>query len=116
MPGIGNVASRTLIAEMPELGRPDRREAAALIGVAPVNRDSRQLCGHRDIAGGRARVRNVIFMATLSAVRWNPVLKAHYHQLVGRGRPKKVALIACMGRLLGILNAIVRTQQPWRNA
>jgi transposase len=113
VPGIGTVASRTLVAEMPGLGRLDRREAAALVGVAPVDRDSGQMRGHRAIAGGRASVRSVLFMATLSAVRWNPVLKAHYQQLVGRGRPKKVALVACMRRLLAILNAIVRTRQPW---
>ena len=116
VPGIGPIASRTLIAEMPELGRLDRREAAALVGVAPLNRDSGQMRGHRAIAGGRATVRNALFMATLSAVRWNPPLKAHYQQLVERGRPKKVAIVACMRRLLGILNAIIRTGQPWRPA
>lgn len=116
VPGIGNIASRTLIAEMPELGHLDRREAAALIGVAPVNRDSGQMRGHRAIAGGRTAVRNVLFMATLAAVRWNPVIKAHYRRMLGRGRPKKVALVACMRRLLAILNAIIRTGQPWRAA
>jgi transposase len=116
VPGIGPVASRTLIADMPELGHLDRREAAALIGVAPVNRDSGQRRGHRAIAGGRATVRNVLFMATLSAIRWNPVLKAHYAQLTARGRPKMVAIVACMRRLLAILNAILRTGQPWRLA
>ena len=116
VPGIGAVASRTLIAEMPELGRLDRREAAALIGVAPLSRDSGAMRGHRAIAGGRASVRSVLFMATLSAVRWNPVLKAHHQQLVARGRPKKVALVACLRRLLGIPNAIIRAHQPWRAA
>jgi transposase len=101
---------------MPELGHLDRREAAALIGVAPVNRDSGQMRGHRAIAGGRTSVRNVLFMATLAAVRWNPVLKAHYQQMLSRGRPKKVAIVACMRRLLAILNAIIRTGQPWRHA
>ncbi len=116
VPGIGAVASRTLIAEMPELGRLDRREAAALLGVAPVNRDSGTLRGHRAIAGGRADVRKVPFMATLAATRWNPVIRSHFRQLVARGRPKKVALVACMRRLLGILNAILRSRQPWRAA
>lgn len=116
VPGIGAIASRTLIAEMPELGRLDRREAAALVGVAPLNRDSGQMRGHRAIAGGRTAVRNVLFMATLSAIRWNPVLRAHYAQLTTRGRPKKVAIVACMRRLLAILNAILRTGQPWRHA
>lgn len=116
VPGVGPVASRTLIAEMPELGQIDRRAAAALVGVAPINRDSGQMRGHRAIAGGRTTLRNVLFMATLSAVRWNPVLKAHYQQLVQRGRPKKVALVACMRRLLCILNAIIRAKQPWQTA
>lgn len=116
VPGIGPVASRTLIAEMPELGRLDRRAAAALVGVAPINRDSGRMRGHRAIAGGRACVRNVLFMATLAAVRWNPVLKAHYAQMTARGRPKKVAIVACMRRLLAILNAILRTGQPWQSA
>jgi transposase len=116
VPGIGAVASRTLIAEMPELGCLDRREAAALVGVAPINRDSGQLRGHRAIAGGRTAVRNVLFMATLSAIRWNPVLKAHYARLTARGRPKMVAIVACMRCLLAILNAILRTGQPWQHA
>jgi transposase len=101
---------------MPELGRLDRREAAALVGIAPVNRDSGTMRGHRAIAGGRAAVRNVLFMATLSAIRWNPVLRSHYQQLTARGRPKMVAVVACMRRLLSILNAILRTGSPWRAA
>jgi transposase len=116
VPGVGPVASRTLIAEMPELGQLDRRAAAALVGVAPINRDSGRMRGHRSIAGGRTTLRCALFMATLSAVRWNPVLKAHYQQMLQRGRPKKVALIACLRRLLTILNAIIRAQQPWQCA
>jgi transposase len=116
VPGIGGVTARTLIAELPELGGLDRRRLAALVGVAPINRDSGRWRGHRAIAGGRTSVRTVLDMATLTAIRWNPVLKAHYAQLVARGRPKKVALIACLRRLLGILNAILRDQKPWQAA
>jgi transposase len=116
VPGIGPITARTLIAELPELGRLDRRRLAALVGVAPVNRDSGKMRGHRAIAGGRTAVRNTLFMATPAAIRWNPILKTHYQQLVQRGRPKKVAIVACMRRLIGILNAIMRTQTPWQIA
>jgi transposase len=116
VPGIGDVTSRTLIADLPELGQLDRRRIAALVGVAPVNRDSGKFRGRRAIAGGRTDVRNALYMATLSATRWNPVISQHYKSLVERGRPKKVALVACMRRLLGILNAIIRKKTPWENA
>jgi len=116
VPGVGDVTSRTLIADLPELGKLDRRRIAALVGVAPVNRDSGQMRGRRTIAGGRADVRNALYMATLSATRWNPIIRQHYKALVERGRPKKVALVACMRRLLGILNAIIRTKAPWQGA
>jgi transposase len=112
---VGEVTARTLIADLPELGQLDRRRIAALVGVAPVNRDSGQMRGRRTIAGGRTGVRNALYMATLSATRWNPVISQHYKNLVERGRPKKVALVACMRRLLGILNAILRTPS-WQNA
>jgi transposase len=116
VPGIGDITARTLIAELPELGRLDRRRIAALVGVAPVNRDSGQWRGHRAIAGGRVGVRNTLFMATLSAIRWNPVIRAHYARLVAAGRPRKLAIVACIRHLLTILNAILRTGTPWQNA
>ena len=116
VPGVGDVTAHTLIADLPELGQLDRRRVAALVGVAPVNRDSGQLRGKRTIAGGRIGVRNTFYMATLSAIQWNPVISTHYHSLVNRGRPKKIALVACMRRLLGILNAIMRTKTPWQCA
>ena len=116
VPGVGDVTAHTLIADLPELGQLDRRRVAALVGVAPVNRDSGQMRGKRTIAGGRADVRNALYMATLSAIRWNPVISKHYKSLVERGRPKKVAIVACMRRLLGILNAIIRTKTPWQCA
>ena len=115
VPGVGEVTARTLIADLPELGQLDRRRVAALVGVAPINRDSGQMRGRRLIAGGRTEVRNALYMATLSATRWNPVISKHDQALVERGRPKKVALVACMRRLLGILNAIVRTKAPWQS-
>jgi transposase len=114
VPGVGDVTAHTLIADLPELGQLDRRRVAALVGVAPVNRDSGQMRGKRNIAGGRAEVRNALYMATLSAIRWNPVISKHYKSLVERGRPKKVALVACMRRLLGILNAMIRSKSPWQ--
>ena len=116
VPGVGDVIAHTLIADLPELGQLDRRRIAALVGVAPVNRDSGQMRGKRTIAGDRADVRNALYMATLSAIRWNPVISKHYKSLVERGRPKKVALVACMRRLLGVLNAIIRTKTPWQCA
>jgi transposase len=116
VPGVGDVTAHTLIADLPELGQLDRRRLAALVGVAPINRDSGQMRGKRAIAGGRTDVRNALYMATLAAIRWNPVISKHYRSLVERGRPKKVALVACMRRLLGILNAIMRTKTPWQCA
>jgi transposase len=116
VPGVGGVTAHTLIADLPELGQLDRRRIAALVGVAPINRDSGQMRGKRTIAGGRADVRNALYMATLAAIRWNPVISKHYKSPVERGRPKKVALVACMRRLLGILNAIMRTKTPWQCA
>ena len=113
VPGIGPVTARTLIAELPELGRLDRRKLAALVGVAPFNRDSGTWRGHRIIGGGRTSVRNALYMAALVATRYNPLVKTNYQRLVARGRPKKVAIIACLRQLLTILNAIVRDAKPW---
>ena len=102
VPGVGEQLSLTLLAELPELGRLDRRQAAALVGVAPFNRDSGRLRGRRTIWGGRARVRAVLYMGALSASRHNPLIRAFYQRLLGAsGKPKKVALTACMRKLLG---------------
>lgn len=95
----------TVLALLPELGHLDRRQIAKLVGVAPMNRDSGQGAGPRRIRGGRSPVRVALYMATLSAVRWDPVMKAHYRQLRERGKLGKVALVACMRKLLGIVNA-----------
>ena len=99
-----------------ELGSIDRRRLAALVGVAPVNRDSGAMRGHRAIAGGRADVRRVLFMAAVTAIRWNPPIRDLYLRLRARGRPAKAALVAAMRKLLTILNAILRDGKPWRNA
>jgi transposase len=113
---VGDVTSHTLIADLPEFGHLGRRRIAALVGVAPVNRDSGQMRGERSIAGDRTEVRNALYMATLSAIRWSPIISKHYQSLVERGRPKKVALVACMRGILGILNAIMWTKNPWQCA
>jgi transposase len=114
VPSVGPVLTATLLAEMPELGSLSRKKAAALVGVAPFNRDSGTLNGRRTVWGGRRGIRTVLYMATIGAVNYNAPLKAFYRRLVGRGKPPKLALTACMRKLLGILNAIIRQQQPWR--
>jgi transposase len=114
VPGIGDVTAYTLLADLPELGRLDRRKIAALVGVAPLNRDSGHWRGRRTIAGGRPAVRSVLYMATLTAVRFNPVIAHFYQRLTAAGRPKKVALTAAMRKLLTILNAMLRDQRPWQ--
>ncbi|MDF5632538.1 transposase, partial [Vibrio parahaemolyticus] len=114
--GIGPVASATLIAELPELGRLNRREIAALVGVAPMANDSGASRGRRRIQGGRFDVRRVLYMAALTASRRNPVIKAFYERLIAAGKLPKVALVACMRKLLTVLNAMVRTNKPWDNA
>jgi transposase len=116
VPGIGPITARTLIAELPELGLLDRRRIAALVGVAPINRDSGAMRGRRMIMGGRTTVRNALFMATVSAARWNPAIRVFYQRLIQAGRPAKIARIACMRKLLTILNAILRDRRPWRVA
>lgn len=114
VPGIGKTSARTLIAALPELGTLDRRKIAALVGVAPINRDSGCWRGRRMISGGRASVRTALYMPTLTAIRHNPPLQALYQRLIGRGRPAKVAITACMRKLLVVLNAILRDQTPWQ--
>jgi transposase len=116
VPGIGPITASTLIADLPELGHLDRRKIAALVGVAPINRDSGTLRGRRMIAGGRAPVRHVLYMAPLSAIRHNPIIAAFYQRFVTAGRPGKVAVTAAMRKLLVILNAILRDQRPWQPA
>lgn len=114
VPGIGPVAALSLLAELPELGTLNRRQIAALAGVAPFNCDSGQHRGQRHVWGGRAALRAVLYMATLAAVRWNPSLRAFYTRLRAAGKPAKVALTAGMRKLLTILNAMVRTGTPWQ--
>ena len=114
IPGIGPVASRTLLAALPELGTLGRGKIAALVGLAPMNRDSGTLRGRRMIVGGRAEVRSALYMAVLSAVRYNPALKAFYGRLRAAGKPAKLALTAAARKLLVIADAIVRTGRPWQ--
>jgi transposase len=114
-PGVGRVCSRTLLAHLPELGTLSRRQIAALAGVAPFTRQSGKWRGRRFIAGGRQAVRAVLYMATLVATRFNPVIAAFYHRLLQAGKVKKVALTACMRKLLTMLNAMMRDRTCWQN-
>jgi transposase len=116
VPGVGPVLARTLLADLPELGRLSRKQIAALVGVAPLNRDSGLLRGYRAIWGGRAPVRAVLYMATVAAVRCNPIIAAFYARLCAAGKPKKVALVACMRKLLTILNAMMSRRASWQPA
>ena len=116
VPGVGKVTLRTLIAELPEIGHLNRRKIAALVGVAPINRDSGTLRGRRTIAGGRPAVRTALYMAALVASRANPVIAAYYAKLRAAGKTGKQALVACMRRLVVILNAILRDRKPWQPA
>ena len=114
-PGIGPQTARTLIAELPELGHCSRQQIATLVGVAPINRDSGTFRGQRTIFGGRATVRSALYMATLSAIRFNPAIKLFYQRLVLQGKKKKLALVAAMHKLLTVLNTLLRNKQPWRD-
>jgi transposase len=116
VPGVGPVVSASLVANLPELGRMNRKQIAALVGVAPFNRESGQYKGRRAISGGRADVRSPLYMAALTATRRNPVIASFYKRLVEAGKPKKVAIVACMRKLLVAVNAMVRDNQPWSPA
>lgn len=111
---VGAVTAATLLADLPELGQLDRKQVAALVGVAPMNKDSGKKCGYRKTQGGRPEVRRTLYMSTLSGIQHNPVLKSQYERLVKRGKQKKVAITACMRKMLTILNAMMRDQQPFR--
>lgn len=112
-PGVGRVTATTMVSHLPELGQLNRQQIAALVGVAPFNRDSGPRRGKRRIFGGRAAVRSVLYMATLSATKHNPVIKSFYERLLANGKPRKVALTACMRKFLTILNAMVKNRQTW---
>lgn len=114
VPGVGPRTARTLLGCLPELGHISRQTIAALVGVAPINRDSGTMRGKRTTWGGRKVVRSALYMAALVATRHNAVIREHYQKLVGAGKQKKVALVACMRKLLVMLNAILRTKTPWR--
>ncbi|MEJ2177239.1 MAG: IS110 family transposase [Gammaproteobacteria bacterium] len=112
-PGVGSTLIYTLLADLPELGSLNKKEIAALVGVAPINRDSGKLRGKRHVQGGRASVRTVLYMATLSATQCNPVIKDFYQRLVEQGKHKKVAITACMRKFITMLNAMVRDNCVW---
>jgi transposase len=114
VPGVGPVTASTLLGMLPELGTLNRQQIAALVGLAPLNKDSGNRHGKRRVYGGRAAVRSVLYMAALAATRFNPRIQAFYQHLLAQGKEKKVALTACMRKLLVILNTMVRTNQSWR--
>ena len=114
VPGVGKVLSRTLLSQVPELGTLSHKQIAALVGVAPLNRDSGTLKGRRCVWGGRAHVRQALYMGALVAARFNPYLRTFFQRLIVSGKPKKVALVACMRKLLTILNAMSASNTPWR--
>ena len=114
VPGVGVTTASQLVADLPELGKLNRQQIAALVGVAPLNRDSGTLRGHRSIFGGRAAVRSGLYMATLSAMRFNPLIRPFGERLIAAGKAFKVAMIACMRKLLTILNVMVRNNEHWR--
>jgi transposase len=111
--GVGKVLAYTLMSELPELGQLNRKEIAALVGVAPINKDSGSYKGKRPVRGGRHKVRTVLFMSIMSAIQCHPTLKPMFQRLVASGKPKKVAIMACMRKQLTILNAMVRNDTPW---
>jgi len=113
MPGVGDTLTYTLLADLPELGELTNREISSLVGVAPINRDSGRLRGKRRIQGGRAAIRTVLYMATLSATQCNPVIKAFYTKLVAQGKHKKMAITACMRKFITILNTMVKNKTEW---
>lgn len=113
VPGVGKVLSFSILSALPELGRLTRQEIAALVGVAPFNQDSGKMRGKRKVWGGRAAIRVVLYMATLRAVRCNPVLKTFYERLRAAGKPAKVALVACMRKLLSFVNAMMKEKARW---
>ena len=113
VPGVGKVTCAVLIGDLPELGQLNQKQIAALVGVAPFNSDSGNRRGNRAIKAGRSSVRNVLFMAALAAIRCNPIIKSFYNRLIAKGKPKKVAIVACMRKLLVILNAMIRDAKPW---
>ena len=115
-PGVGNGVTYTILGELPEIGTISNKKISALAGLAPYNQESGKWKGKRRIRGGRAPVRTVLYMAMLSAIQHNPVMKAFYEKLVKQGKHKKVALTACMRKMLGILNTIVATDTMWKTA
>ena len=116
VPGVGMVTTATLLADLPELGKMDGKKIAALVGVAPMNHDSGKKRGYRKTKGGRTTVRRVLYMATLVACRYNPLIKKQYEHFLKRGKEKKVAITACMRKFLVILNAMMRDRQPFRSS
>jgi transposase len=114
VPGAGKITAAILLADLPELGTLDHKKIAALVGVAPFNRDSGYYRGKRRIKGGRQSIRKVLYMSAMTAMRWNPVIKEFYERLLARGKAKNVAIVACMHKLLTIMNAMVRAQTLWR--
>ena len=115
VPGVGKVLAYTLLSELPELGSLNRKEIAALVGVAPINRDRGKLNGKRRIRGGRHRIRTVMFMAMLSSIQCNPGFKRFYERLKAQGKIPKVALVACMRMMIVVLNTMVKNQESWRS-
>lgn len=114
VPGIGDRTARMLVANLPELGHASRQQIAMLVGLAPINRDSGAMRGRRTTFGGRSQVRTMLYMPTIAALRCNPPLRAFYQRLVAQGKPKMIAIVATMRKLLTILNAMIREQKPWK--